>query len=108
MPSIVRRDTGEPYQAFLTRLAQESGIKTPTREALARLDRRRQQRTSNTDWTNPSDPDAKITKMKDGRPHLAHKAEHAVDLDSGARWLLRCQAAATRPAAEYNRRIACG
>jgi transposase len=82
--SIVRRDTGETYQEFLTRLATESGIKTPTREALARLDRRRKKRTSNTDWHNPSDPDAKITKMKDGRTHLAHKAEHAIDLDSGA------------------------
>src|SRR3989454_11224618 len=84
MRSIVRRDTGERYQEFLTRLAAASGIKTPTREALARLDRRRKKRTSNKDWENPSDPDAKITKMKDGRTHLAHKAEHAVDLDSGA------------------------
>ena len=84
MRSIVRRDTGESYQEFLTRLAVESGIKTPTREALARLDRRRKKRTSNKDWKNPFDPDAKITKMKDGRTHLAHKAEHAVDLDSGA------------------------
>lgn len=84
MRSIVRRDTGETYQAFLTRLATESGIKTPTREALARLDRRRKKRTANTDWHNPADPDAKITKMKDGRTHLAHKAEHAIDLDSGA------------------------
>ncbi len=84
MRSIVRRDTGETYQEFLTRLAAESGIKTPTREALARLDRRRKKRTSNDDWQNPFDPDAKITKMKDGRTHLAHKAEHAIDLDSGA------------------------
>jgi transposase len=84
MRSIVRRDTGERYQEFLTRLAAASGIKTPTREALARLDRRRKKRTSNKDWKNPFDPDAKITKMKDGRTHLAHKAEHAVDLDSGA------------------------
>src|SRR5881409_2735641 len=84
MRSIVRRDTGESYQDFLTRLAAASGIKTPTRAALARLDRRRKKRTSNKDWENPSDPDAKITKMKDGRTHLAHKAEHAVDLDSGA------------------------
>lgn len=29
------------------------------------------------------DPDAKITKM-DGRTHLAHQAEHAVDLETGA------------------------
>ena len=84
MRSIVRRDTGATYQEFLTRLAAESGIKTPTREALARLDRRRKKRTSNDDWQNPFDPDAKITKMKDGRTHLAHKAEHAIDLASGA------------------------
>ena len=84
MRSIVRRDTGESYQAFLTRLAETSGIKTPTREALARLDRKRKKKTSNKDWTNPHDPDAKITKMKDGRTHLAHKAEHAVDLETGA------------------------
>jgi transposase len=82
--SIVRRDTGESYQMFLTRLAETSGIKTPTREALARLDRKRKKKTSNKDWTNPHDPDAKVTKMKDGRTHLAHKAEHAVDLETGA------------------------
>jgi transposase len=84
MRSIVRRDTGESYQAFLTRLAETSGIKTPTREVLARLDRKRKKKTSNKDWTNPHDPDAKVTKMKDGRTHLAHKAEHAVDLETGA------------------------
>jgi len=84
MRSIVRRDTGESYQAFLTRLAEASGIKTPTREALARLDRKRKKKTSNKDWTSPADPDAKVTKMKDGRTHLAHKSEHAVDLDTGA------------------------
>jgi transposase len=84
MRSIVRRDTGESYQKFLTRLATASGLKTPSREALARLDRRRQKRTSNADWVNPSDPDAKVTQMKDGRTHLAHKVEHAVDLETGA------------------------
>jgi transposase len=78
--SIVRRDTGEGYQDFLTRLARESGIETPTREDLARLDRKRKNKASNDDWENPSDPDARITKMKDGTTHLAHKAEHAVDL----------------------------
>jgi transposase len=85
MRSIVRRDTGESYEEFLTGLAQASGIKTPTREALARLDRKRKKRTSNKDWMSPSDADARITKMKDGRTHLANKAEHAVDLDSLAR-----------------------
>jgi len=84
MRSIVRRDTGESYQKFLTRLATASGIKTPSREALARLDRRRKKRTSNAEWESPADPDAKVTKMKDGRTHLAHKAEHAVDMDTGA------------------------
>lgn len=84
MRSIVRRDTGDSYQDFLVGLAKASGIKTPTREALARLDRRRKKKASNDDWTSPSDPDAKITKMKDGRTHLAHKAEHAVDVDTGA------------------------
>ena len=84
MRSIVRRDTGESYQKFLTRLATASGLKTPSREALARLDRRRQKRTSNAEWVNPSDPDAKVTKMKDGRTHFAHKVEHAVDLETGA------------------------
>ena len=84
MRSIVRRDTGETYQAFLTGLAKASGIETPTRDDLARLDRKRKKKTSNKDWTNPYDPDAKVAKMKDGRTHLAHKAEHAVDLETGA------------------------
>jgi len=82
--SIVRRDTGEIYQDFLTKLAQASGIETPTRADLARIDRKRKKKGSNDDWTHPHDPDAKITKMKDGRTHLAHKAEHAVDLETGA------------------------
>jgi transposase len=84
MRSIVRRDSGQSYEQFLTGLAQASGIATPTREQLARLDRKRKNKGSNDDWQNPHDPDAKITKMKDGRTHLAHKAEHAVDFDSGA------------------------
>jgi transposase len=82
--SIVRRDTGATYQEFLTQLAQASGIDTPTREDLVRIDRKRPKKGSNDDWTHPLDPDAKITKMKDGRTHLAHKAEHAVDLETGA------------------------
>ena len=84
MRSIVRRDTGEDYQAYLTGLAQASGIATPTRDDLARLDRKRKKTTSNKDWRSPVDPDAKVAKMKDGRTHLAHKVEHAVDLDTGA------------------------
>src|SRR5580658_3356536 len=84
MRSIVRRDTGESYEEFLRGLAKASGIETPNREDLARLDRKRKKRTSNKEWESPVDGDARIAKMKDGRTHLAHKAEHAVDLDTGA------------------------
>src|SRR5216684_2200365 len=83
MRSIVRRDTGEGYEEFLRGLAQESGIATPTREQLAKLDRKRAKKGSNKDWVNPHDPEAGITKLKDGRTHLAYKAEHAVDLETG-------------------------
>jgi transposase len=82
--SIVRRDSGQGYEEFLKELAQESGIATPTREDLARIDRKRKKKGSNAEWVNPHDADARITKMKDGSTHLAHKAEHAVDMDSGA------------------------
>ena len=84
MRAIVRRDTGEDYNAFLTRLAQASGIETPTAEELARFDRKRKKKMSNEEWTHPHDPDSKIAKMKDGSTHMAHKVEHAVDLGTGA------------------------
>src|SRR5229473_2561756 len=84
MRAIERRDTGESYEEILVGLAKASGIETPTREDLARFDRKRKKRMSNEEWKSPSDEDARITKMKDGRTHLAHKAEHAVDLDTGA------------------------
>src|SRR6266478_4372365 len=88
MRSIVRRDTGESYEEFLRGLARASGIQTPTREDLVRLDRQRKKnkkkRASNQEWKSRHDEDARIAKMKDGRTHLAHKAEHAVDMDTGA------------------------
>jgi transposase len=84
MRSIVRKDTKQNYQEFLTDLAKASGIETPTREDLTRIDKDRKNKASNDDWENPHDPDAKIAMMKDGSTHLAHKQEHAVDLDSGA------------------------
>jgi transposase len=84
MRSIVRHDTGESYTEFLTKLATASGIQTPAREDLAKLDRERPHKGSNEEWEHPDDPDAKITKMKDGRTHLAHKVEHAVDMETGA------------------------
>ena len=73
--SIVRRDSGEAYEEFLRGLAAKSGIAAPTRQQLAKLDKKRKNKGSNKDWTNPHGPDAKITKMKDGRTDLAHKAE---------------------------------
>jgi len=83
--NIVRRDTAEGYREMLERLAQESGIETPTAADLVRLDRKRKgKKLSNQDWVSKSDPEAKIAKMKDGTTHLADKPEHAVDLDTGA------------------------
>ena len=83
--AIVRRDSGEGYREMLKRLAEESGIATPTAEDLIRLDRKRKgKRLSNAEWASPTDPEARIAKLKDGRTHLAYKPEHAVDLDTGA------------------------
>jgi transposase len=84
LKNIVRRDNGQSYNDYLKELAKAAGMENPTREQLARLDRKRKKKGSNQEWMSPSDPDARITKMKDGRTHLAHKAEHAVDLTSGA------------------------
>lgn len=83
--SIIRKDTRETYQEFLTKLAKDSGIETPTKEQLIALDRKRKDKTlSNTEWVNPHDTDAKVARKKDGRTHFAYKNEHAVDLESGA------------------------
>ena len=82
--TIVRRDSGETYRQMLTQMAKESGVETPTIDDLVRLDRKRKgKKLSNKDWTSPTDPDAKIARMKDGATHLAYKPEHAVDLDTG-------------------------
>jgi len=85
MRSIVRKDTNESYSGYIERLAKEAGEPAPTREAQARFDRRRKDRTtSNKDWESTTDTDARITRTKDGRTHLAYKPEHAVDVDTGA------------------------
>ncbi|HEX4708164.1 MAG TPA: transposase [Candidatus Udaeobacter sp.] len=84
MKSIVRRDNEQSYNDYLKGLAGVAGMENPTREQLARLDRKRKKKGSNEEWKSPADPDARITKMKDGTTHLAHKAEHAVELSSGA------------------------
>jgi transposase len=84
MKSIVRRDTGESYMAYLKRLAEAEGIDAPTAATLLRMDRKRKKKTSNEDWQSPSDEEAEITKLKDGRTALAFKAENAVDMETGA------------------------
>jgi transposase len=85
MKSIVRKDTGADWKEYLRRLAQAEGLENPTDEDLRRLDRSRQdKKVSNDQWQSRTDSDSRITKMKDGRTHLAYKAEHAVDLHSEA------------------------
>jgi transposase len=94
--SLVRRDNGQKYDEYLKDLAKAGGIENPTREQLARLDRKRKKKGSNKEWKNPYDPDARIAKMKDGSTHLAHKAEHAVDLSSGALLAVTLQGSRSR------------
>lgn len=84
MRAIVRRDTGETYQKYLERLAKAEGIANPTAEDCRRMDKKRKKKTSNREWESSTDPDARITRLKDGRTRLAYKPEHVVDLDTGA------------------------
>ena len=84
MKSIVRRDTGDKYMDFLKKVAEAEGIEAPDAAALLRLDRKRKKKTSNEDWESPADPEAEITKLKDGRTALAYKVEQAVDMETGA------------------------
>jgi transposase len=83
MKSIVRRDTGEDYKAYLRRLGEDAGMKDPTDEELRRFDKRRKgKKMSNDDWQSKTDPDSRVMKMKDGRTHLSYKAEHVLDLQT--------------------------
>jgi transposase len=85
MKSIVRRDTGESWREYIRRLAAEEGVEDPTDDDARRMDRgRKTKRVSNEDWASPSDPEGRITKLKDGRTRLGYKAEHVVDLESEA------------------------
>src|ERR1039458_4004258 len=84
MRTIVRRDSGQKYEDFLKDVATNAGIENPTREQLARLDRRRKKKGCNKEWKHPHDADARVAQMKDGSTHLAHKVEHAVDMNGGA------------------------
>jgi transposase len=81
---LQRRDTGDDYKTYLRKLAAEAGLESPTEEELRQFDRQRKGRTlSNDDWASPTDPDSRIAPRQDGTTHLAYKAEHVVDLNSG-------------------------
>jgi transposase len=82
MRSIVRKDTGEDWKEYVKRLMGEDGIENPTDEEIRRFDKKRKKKVSNKEWGSPTDSDSRIAKMKDGRTHLAYKAEHTVDLGS--------------------------
>jgi transposase len=83
MKSLVRRATNEDWKTYVRRLMKAEGIEDPSDEEVRRFDRTRKKKTSNKEWKSSTDPDSRVTKMKDRRTHLAYKAEHAVDLDSG-------------------------
>ena len=83
MKTLVHRVTNEDWKTYVRGLMKADGIEDPSDEEVRRFDRKRKKKTSNEEWKSPSDPDSRITKMKDRRTHLAYKAEHAVDLDSG-------------------------
>jgi transposase len=84
MKSIVRRGSGEGYKSYLKKLAKKAGIEKPTDEDARRIDRTREKKTSNEEWVSPTDADAEITRIKDGRTRLAYKAENTVDMETGA------------------------
>ena len=87
MKSIVRRDTGEDWRGYVTRLMREEGVvgpaREPTAEEVRRFDKKRTgKKVSNEHWQSPSDGDARVAPLKDGTTRLAYKAEHVVDLQS--------------------------
>ncbi len=96
MKTIVRKGSGEGYKSYLRKLAKEAGIEQPTDEELRRFDKKRKgKKTSNKDWKSPTDPDAEIVRLKDGRTRLGYKAEHVVDMESGALLAVDVMAATT-------------
>ena len=82
MKSIVRRDTGDDWKEYVRKLMAEEGIEDPTDEDIRKFDKKRKKKVSNKEWMSPTDSDARIMKMKDGRTHLAYKTEHAIDVDT--------------------------
>ncbi len=83
LKALIRRDSGHSYEQFLEELLKAAGVKEPTAQDRRRMDKKRKKKLSNKEWLNPHDPQARITKLKDGRTHLAYKDEQTVDLDTG-------------------------
>src|SRR5215469_627907 len=95
MKSIVRRNTQESYSQYLERLAEVEGVEAKDAAAVRRMDRKRRKQMRNEEWVNPNDPEAEITRLKDGRTALAYKAEQAVDMQTGAIVAVTTHAGAT-------------
>jgi transposase len=82
MKSIIRRDTGDDWKEYVRKLMAEEGIENPTDEDIRKFDKKRKKKVSNREWMSPTDSDARIMKMKDGRTRMAYKTEHAIDIDT--------------------------
>jgi len=83
--ALQNRNTGEAYWDYVKRLAAEAGVDAQDLSAVRRFDKERPGRkTSNQEWVNPYDRDAKVAKAKDGATDMLYKPENIVDLDTGA------------------------
>jgi transposase len=105
MKSIVRRDTGESYAEYIKKLAEAEGVNGKDAAAVRRMDRKRRKRVSNEDWQNPNDPQAEITRLKDGRTAVAYKVENAVDMETGAIVAVTTHGGATPDTATVERTV---
>jgi transposase len=83
--SLTHRNTEENYWDYVRRLAAEAGLDPQDDQAVRRFDKKRPGRkTSNQEWVNPHEPEARIGKTKDGATDMIYKPEHVVDLETGA------------------------
>lgn len=81
---LVHRNTEEQYWEYVKRLAAQAGIDPEDTKAVRRFDKNREGRkTSNEEWVNPNDRDAKIGMTKHGACDMIYKPEHITDLETG-------------------------
>jgi len=82
---LQHRNSEDSYWAHVKKLAQEAGVDPKDIKAVRRFDKQRPGRkTSNKEWVNPHDPEAKVGRTKDGATDMIYKPEHVTDLESGA------------------------